>query len=196
MQRFRSVNEQISCLAEDLRLIVSGRWWRWITCWFGGSAGVVLSYRLDRSMYLLFGNLWGMLRVVVFPVFLLLRLASFPHEIHYRADIKGGLLILHPSLGVVVSASAVAGKRLVLSGGNCIGGRKSMKPGDITLGDDVNLGINAVVLGPLTIGNGVQVGAGSVVVDSIPDGQTVVGVPGRALPGGHDASVEYRQTPD
>jgi serine acetyltransferase len=143
--------------------------------------GVVISYRLDRFFYLLVGRPWAILRPVFFPLFLLLRLLSANHQIHYRANIGKGLHILHPALGVVVSGKAIIGQNLILTGGNCIGGRESLQDGDLCLGDDVSLGANAVVLGPISIGDDVVIGAGAVVIDSAPSQVVLVGVPARVI---------------
>jgi serine acetyltransferase len=172
---------QLHYLAVELTQIVNRRWWRWLTIWFGSSAGVHVAYRLDRFFYLLLGKPWGGLRVLFYPLFLLLRLLSSPHQIHYTADIGKGLRILHPVLGIVVSGKTIAGENLVLTGGNCIGGREAMAHGDIVIGHNVRLGANAVVLGPARIGNSVIIGAGAVVVDSIPDSVVVAGVPAKII---------------
>lgn len=147
--------------------------------WFGGSAGVIVSYRLDRFFYLVFGNLWSIFRVLFFPIFLFFRILSVKHEISYKADIGRGFMVLHPSLGLVVSGKTVTGERLIMTGGNCIGSRGQTGPGDLQLGDNVTMGANAVILGPLTLGNNIMVGAGAVVVDSAEDGSILVGVPAR-----------------
>ena len=47
--------------------------------------------------------------------------------------------------------------------------------------DDVLLGANATILGPITIGKGAKIGAGAVVLKDVPEGATVVGLPGRIL---------------
>ena len=173
--------QQLKYLFFELQSTVNRKYWRWMTMWFGGSAGVILSYRLDRFFYLLLGNVWGMLRIFFYPVFLTLRLLSSNHGIHYKADIGKGLRILHPSLGIVVSGRTVAGENLILTGGNCLGGRKKMEEGDLMLGNNVFLGANAVVLGPVKIGNNVSVGAGAVVVQDAEDHCVLVGVPARVL---------------
>ena len=49
----------------------------------------------------------------------------------------------------------------------------------ITIGDNCYLGTGVTILGPVTIGNNVTIGAGSVVTKDIPDGATVVGIPGK-----------------
>lgn len=51
------------------------------------------------------------------------------------------------------------------------------------LGDDVELGAGALVIGPRTIGDGAVVGAGAVVVDDVPPGVVVVGNPARPVAG-------------
>ena len=102
---------------------------------------------------------------------------SAAHDIHYMAQIGRGLLVLHPSLGIVVSAYAQCGRNLVLTGGNCIGVRKRLVRGDLVLGDDVTLGANSVVLGPVRIGDRCIIGAGAVVVSDAPAGSVLVGVP-------------------
>ena len=173
--------DQIKFMAYELGLIVNRHWWRWLTCWFGGCAGVIVSYRLDRFGFLLLGNLWPALRLFLFPVFLVLRILSYNHEIHYAAKIGKGLKILHPSLGIVISSYLTAGEHLTLVGGNCIGGRKKLTDGEFILGNNVLLGANAVVLGPLRLGNGVQVAPASLVVDSFDDNAVVAGVPAKII---------------
>ena len=62
--------------------------------------------------------------------------------------------------------------------GNKIDGRNDLVP---TLGDNVTLGANVVIIGDVTIGNNVIVGAGSVVVKDVPDNAIVVGNPARII---------------
>jgi serine O-acetyltransferase len=96
------------------------------------------------------------------------------------------LRILHPVLGVVVSARAVIGTSFTMVGGNCVGGRHGLADDDLTIGNNVTLGANAVVIAPVVIGDNVTVGAGAVVVRDVNDGAVVVGVPARDI---HDAPV-------
>jgi acetyltransferase-like isoleucine patch superfamily enzyme len=51
----------------------------------------------------------------------------------------------------------------------------------ISVGDDVVLGINAILMPGVTIGSRVVVGAGSVVTKDVPDGVVVAGVPARVI---------------
>jgi putative colanic acid biosynthesis acetyltransferase WcaB len=50
-----------------------------------------------------------------------------------------------------------------------------------TLGDGVDVGAGAIVLGPIVIGDGARIGAGSVVLDDVPAGATVAGNPARII---------------
>jgi serine O-acetyltransferase len=49
------------------------------------------------------------------------------------------------------------------------------------IGDDVEFGAYAQVLGGIRVGNGCRIGAMSVVLDDVPDGATAVGVPARII---------------
>lgn len=179
MNRIRNAGQQLLYLGHELKALVGHRPYRWLTMWFNLSVNV--SYRLDRALYLLLGESYVVLRLLLFPLWLLLRVLGSRHEINYRADIGRGLRVMHAGLGVVVSAYAICGENLVLTGGNCIGGRKPLKRGDLILGNNVSLGANAVVLGPLRLGDGVSVGAGAVAVKDAPPGAVLVGVPAKPL---------------
>jgi serine acetyltransferase len=178
MKRAEEAFQQLNYLFYEINLIVNHKHWRWLTCWFGGSAGIILSYRMDRFFYLLIGDAWVLIRLFFFPGFLLLRLISAPHEIHYRSKIGRGLKILHGSLGIVISGNAVIGEYLTLTGGNCIGEKRS---GELHIGDNVTLGANGIILGPVHIGNHVQIGAGAVVIQDADDHSILAGVPAHPL---------------
>jgi len=53
--------------------------------------------------------------------------------------------------------------------------------GDITIGNDVWIGMDTIVLGGVTIGNGSVIAAGSVVTKSIPENVLAGGVPARVI---------------
>lgn len=178
--RFYKAALQLEYLFYELRLIVNKKWWCWLICWFSPSPYIIISYRLDRFFYLLTGEAWTILRILLIPILFLLYFLGAKHDIHYRADIGRGLKVLHPILGVVVSAYTVAGVHLTLTGGNCIGS-KGQDSGTICLGNHVILGANAVVLGPIRIGDEVTIGAGAVVIHDAVDRSILVGVPARPI---------------
>ncbi|WP_435739014.1 serine O-acetyltransferase EpsC [Cellulosimicrobium sp. PMB13] len=100
-------------------------------------------------------------------------------EIHPGARIGRRLFIDH-GMGVVVGETAVVGDDVVLFHTSTLGGR-SMKRGKRhpTLGDRVVVGAGAKILGPVWVGDDAQVGANAVVVKDVPAGAVAVGVPAR-----------------
>ncbi len=145
--------------------------------WLGRAFWGILLYRIERGGSLLFGKSYKYLRIIFIPVFNLIQAYS-NIDISYSADIKGGLMILHSSVGCVISGFAVIGKNLTLTGGNVIGVRPNCKPGELVIGDSCNLGANAVILGPVRLGNRITIGASSCVIKScLTNGSTLVGVP-------------------
>ena len=173
---------QLRFLAADVSRITNGKWWRLVGLIFSPGFHAVALYRMDRFFYLAFGKFWKLARLLLSPLFFLLRPWIKGCEIHYAASIGPGMLILHPSLGVVVSPYAAIGSHCTFTGGNCVGVRDGARSGgQIAMGDYVLLGVNAVVLGPSRMGSRVTIGAGSVSLHDVPDGAVVGGVPAREL---------------
>lgn len=87
------------------------------------------------------------------------------------ADIGPGFLGVHP-IGSYVNAKKI-GENFTIRNNTVIGA----KDGIPVIGDNVDIGVNSVIIGNITIGNNVQIGAGTVLTKSIPDNCTVVGNP-------------------
>jgi serine O-acetyltransferase len=102
-------------------------------------------------------------------------------EIHPGATLGRRFFIDH-GMGVVIGETAESGNVVTLYHGVTRGGT-SWKAGmrHPTLEDNVVVGAGAQVLGPITMGKGVKVGSNSVVVRDVPDGATVIGIPGRIV---------------
>lgn len=95
-----------------------------------------------------------------------------------RNCIGPGLTIYHHGQ-IIINEAARIGADCQLHGGNCIGnsGKTQQTP---RVGDRLELGFGACIIGGVTLGNGVTVGANAVVVKSDPeDDITLVGVPAR-----------------
>ncbi len=100
-------------------------------------------------------------------------------EIHPGAKIGKRFFIDH-GMGVVIGETAEVGDDVLMYMGTVLGGTSLDKvKRHPTVEDRVVIGAGSIILGPITIGNGAKIGAGSVVVRSVPEGATVVGVPGR-----------------
>lgn len=102
-------------------------------------------------------------------------------DIHPGATIGDNFFIDHAT-GVVIGETAVIGDNVILYQGVTLGGVSFDKgKRHPTLGNKVVVGANATILGNISIGNNVRIGAGSVVLQDVPDGCTVVGVPGKII---------------
>ena len=102
-------------------------------------------------------------------------------EIHPGAVIGRRFFIDH-GMGVVIGETAIIGDDCMLYHGVTLGGTTWDKvKRHPTLKNGVVIGAGAKILGPITLGNNVRVGSNSVVVRSIADNETVVGIPGRIV---------------
>jgi len=102
-------------------------------------------------------------------------------EIHPGAVIGRRFFIDH-GMGVVIGETAEIGDDCMMYHGVTLGGtswdKEKRHP---TLKDGVVIGAGAKILGPITLGHNVRVGSNSVVVRSVDDNDTVVGIPGRVV---------------
>lgn len=118
-----------------------------------------------------------------FPARLLSQTARFLTgvEIHPAATIGRRLVIDHGT-GTVIGATAVIGDDCLLYQGVTLGGTgHESGRRHPTLGSHVMVGCGARVLGPIRIGNHSRVASNAVVLRDVPEGATVVGVPGRIV---------------
>lgn len=91
-----------------------------------------------------------------------------------------GLHIDHAGC-IVVNGSTRVGKNCRLHGGICIGndGASDAAP---SIGDNVEIGAGAIIIGDIHIADNVKIGAGAVVVKSCEkQGATLVGVPAKEV---------------
>jgi serine O-acetyltransferase len=121
-------------------------------------------------------------------------------EIHPSAKIGNGFFIDH-GMGVVVGETAEIGDYVTLFQGVTLGGTgKERGKRHPTLGNHVVVGAGAKILGAITIGDNVKIGANSVVLKNVAANSTVIGVPARVirtqgerLP---DATMDHSNLPD
>jgi serine O-acetyltransferase len=91
----------------------------------------------------------------------------------------GRRLIIEHAFDIVVSGDAVLGDDVVLRNGVTIGLRHRGFRGSPVIGNRVDIGTGAKLLGPITIGDDVAIGANAVVITDVPSGSIAVGVPAR-----------------
>jgi serine O-acetyltransferase len=97
-----------------------------------------------------------------------------------RASIGEGLYIGHIG-GVIIHQDAVIGKNCDISHRVTIGSAAMGRTGAPTLGDDVYVGTGSTIVGKIRIGSGARIAANTLVIDDVPEGATIMGVPGRIL---------------
>jgi serine O-acetyltransferase len=78
---------------------------------------------------------------------------------------------------IVISGDAVFGDDCVIRQGVTVGLRHRGQRGSPRLGNRVDIGAGAKLLGPITIGDDVAIGANAVVLTDVPSGAVAVGVP-------------------
>lgn len=102
-------------------------------------------------------------------------------EIHPGATLGAGILIDH-GMGVVIGETAELGDRITIYQGTTLGGTgKEKGKRHPTVGNNVVIGAGSKVLGNIKIGSNSKIGANSVVLDDVPEGATVVGIPGKVV---------------
>lgn len=119
-------------------------------------------------------------------------------EIHPAAKIGRRVFIDH-GMGVVIGETTEVGNDVLLYKGVVLGGTSTVKEKrHPTIGDGVVIGSGALVIGNITLGNGSKVGAGSVVLEDVPDGATIVGVPGKIVQEERKCAMdhEHQNLPD
>lgn len=102
-------------------------------------------------------------------------------DIHPGAKIGRRFFIDH-GVGVVIGETAVISDDVTLYHGVTLGGTSwSQGKRHPTLEQGVVVGAGAKVLGPITLGTNVKVGANSVVIKDVPGHKTVVGIPAKVV---------------
>lgn len=161
------------------------------------------AFRASRPRWQLF--LYLLLTAHMFPAVLIYRLQTYLFDaglgplatllgrinhtvfgvtIGHHVRTTGGLYIAHGHVvmdGVINLGHSVQVAPFVTLGLTNSEGR----PFDLigpTIGDHVNIGTGAKVVGPVTIGDHVKVGANAVVIDDVPAHHTAVGAPARWFP--------------
>ena len=112
-------------------------------------------------------------------------------EIHPGAKIGSCVFIDH-GMGVVIGETAEVGDGCTIYQGVTLGGTSLYRGAKRhpTLGPGVVVGAGAKVLGGFVVGAGAHIGSNAVVVKAVPEGATVVGIPGRIVEGRDSKQAE------
>lgn len=94
----------------------------------------------------------------------------------------GARLRIDHCYGIVISGDAWLGDDVILRNGVTIGLRRAGVRGSPVVGNRVDIGAGAKILGTIHVGDDVAVGANAVVLNDIPPNSVAVGIPARILP--------------
>jgi putative colanic acid biosynthesis acetyltransferase WcaB len=149
------------------------------------------------------GNIKGRIVLFMFRLvnainrYMLLKILFFWYLMIYRFFVEwvlgvelprkltvGKNLIFYHGQGLVVNFKTIIGDNCVLRNGVTIG-HKKLADGSLSssprIGNNVDIGANACIIGDITIGDNVIIGAGAVVITDIPANSIAVGNPARVL---------------
>ncbi len=103
-------------------------------------------------------------------------------ELPYSVKLGRRVVIEHQG-AIVVHGDSVIGNGCILRQGVTLGNRRLNAPFDAPiLGERVNVGAGAKILGRVNIGDGASIGANSVVLVDVPAGRVAIGIPAKVLP--------------
>lgn len=142
---------------------------------------VMVVYRFGRWRYKIhprflripFSFLYKFLKIIM----QILTGIEFPCEIKIGKRFK----IEHFS-GIIVSGDASFGDDVVIRNGVTIGLKNTHQRGSPQIGNRVDIGTGAKILGKISIGDDVIIGANAVVIKDVPSNSLAVGVPARIIP--------------
>lgn len=139
---------------------------------------VMVVYRFGRWRYRL---AWAVWRKPMSLLYKCLRTAvqiTAGVELPCEAQVGRRLRIEHGGC-IVISGDAVLGDDVILRHGVTIGLKRTGMRGAPHIGDRVDIGAGAKLLGPITIGDNAIIGANAVVLTDVPPGTLAAGVPAR-----------------
>lgn len=149
--------------------------------WGAQGFWVLMVYRFGRWRYgvrpVILRKLFSLIYHVLFKLVQVVTGIELPCEV----EIGRNFVIDHFG-GIIISGYAKFGDNCRVRNGVVIGLQRVEEPCAPVIGDNVDIGSGAKVLGPIKIGNNVIVGANAVVLCDVPDNSLVVGVPARIIP--------------
>jgi serine O-acetyltransferase len=142
---------------------------------------VLLIYRFGRWRYTI---PWRPARI---PFSFLYKVLKFFSEMWLGTELPceavvGRRLVIEHIGGIVISGDAVFGDDCVLRNGVTVGLRHRGRRGSPTLGNRVDIGAGAKLLGQILIGDDVAIGANAVVLCDVPANSVAVGIPATVRP--------------
>jgi serine O-acetyltransferase len=160
--------------------------------WSAQGFWVMLVYRFGRWRYqvrpVLLRKFFSFIYHVLFKMIQILTGIELPCEV----EVGRNFIIDHFG-GIVISGYAKFGDNCRIRNGVVVGLRHVEDKRAPVIGNNVDIGAGAKLLGPIRIGDNVLIGANAVVMSDVPDNSIAVGVPAVVKARGiSDASAQIR----
>lgn len=144
--------------------------------WAAQGFWVMLVYRFGRWRYGIKTSLLRKLFSFIYKILYKLVQIITGIELPCEVEVGENFVIDHFG-GIVISGYAKFGDNCRIRNGVVVGLKNVSEPCAPQIGNDVDIGAGAKLLGKIYIGNNVSVGANSVVLCDVPDNAIAVGVP-------------------
>lgn len=149
--------------------------------WSAQGFWVMVVYRFGRWRYgvrpALLRKLFSLIYKILYKFIQIITGIELPCEV----EVGRGFVIDHFG-GIVVSGYAKFGDNCRIRNGVVVGLSRVEDPCAPVIGNNVDIGTGAKLLGPIRIGNNVVIGANAVVIRDVPDNSIAVGVPAVVKP--------------
>ena len=137
---------------------------------------ILLFIVVYRLAYFAQRQKWPIIRIPIRIIYLMFTVI-YGNQISLRAEIGGGLLIVHWG-GIVINGQVVIGDNCTMMHNVTIGFNRNKAQ---KIGNDCYLGAGAVIIGDTSIGDNVRVGANALVNKHFNSNVVIGGVPARVL---------------
>ena len=144
--------------------------------WGAQGFWVLVVYRFGRWRYGVRPALLRKVLSLVYKIWFKFTQIITGIELPCEVEIGRNFVIDHFG-GIVISGYAKFGDNCRIRNGVVVGLRRVDEPCAPVIGNNVDIGSGAKVLGPIHIGNNVVIGANAVVIRDVPDNSIAAGVP-------------------
>ena len=149
--------------------------------WGAQGFWVMTVYRFGRWRYsvrpAILRKFFSLLYHLLFKFIQIITGIELPCEVEIGRD-----FVIDHFGGIVISGYAKFGDNCRIRNGVVVGLRRVEEKCAPIIGNDVDIGAGAKLLGPIRIGNNVLIGANAVVLCDVPDNSVAAGVPARIMP--------------
>jgi serine O-acetyltransferase len=149
--------------------------------WGAQGFWALVIYRFGRWRYKVRPSLLRKFFSLIYRI--LYKLVQIMTGIEFPCEVQVGRnFVIDHFGGIVISGYAKFGDDCRIRNGVVVGLRRVDDPCAPTIGNNVDIGAGAKILGPISIGNNVVIGANAVVLIDVPDNSIAVGVPATTKP--------------